>query len=232
MPQDPILKSNNAIWVKIKRQRVEAVRMNGRFHRPNSLLQKEIFIACSTAKGLHLEDSIESRLWLGSWGSAQDKALGRFCHSMAGSLLSKQQLQKGRVCSKLIFISHCSPQHSPRHTAVFVIWGWTQRREKGEGKEERKRGEGDRERGEGGDGKKSQRGANERNLHQEESSAGQSEAGLRQSDPSQQGDWRHFCIPVSSLHLFMKYYQYFVSNINVIIIITVITGIITVSLFP
>lgn len=79
-------------------------------------------------------------------------------------------------------------QHSPRHTAVFVVQGWIQGREKGEGKEERKREEGDRERGERGDGKKSQRGADERNMQQEESSAGQSEAGLRQSHLFQRGD--------------------------------------------
>lgn len=48
-------------------------------------------------------------------------------------------------------------RHSPRHTAVFVVQGWIQRREKREGKEERKGEEGDRERGERGDGKKSQR---------------------------------------------------------------------------
>lgn len=79
-----------------------------------------------------MEEAIESHLWLGSWGSAQDKALGRFSPSMAGSLLSKQQLQKGRVCSELI--SHCSPPHSPWHTAVFVIQGWTRRGRKGRGK--------------------------------------------------------------------------------------------------
>lgn len=113
---------------------------------------------------------------------------------MAGSLLSKQQLQKDTEFVKTYLHLPLQPlQHSARHTAVFVIQGWRLR----EGREARGKGKGEEKKETEAevreDGKKRQR-DDERTLQQEENSAMQSQAGLRQSDFSYQGDWRHLCI--------------------------------------
>lgn len=59
---------------------------------------------------------------------------------MAGSLLSKQQLQKDTEFVKTYLHLPLQPlRHSTRHSAVFVIQGWRFRG----GREEREKGEGE-----------------------------------------------------------------------------------------